>query len=372
MNAPRDPLARALDALPPSPVPPSAARVWEAVHRDAALRARRRRTLAVAAGLFVGIGASLWIVRGRASDGRAPETVVLGLGRATAPEAWTLRRAGVRVDRWDGGVAPLDDLEARDVAAIDLAAGAALAFEPGARVEVRSGARVVQRAGRVRYDVRHDPRRPFTVVAAGVEIVDVGTRFTVDVGPGDAIEGAGTQGAGTQGAGTADIGSSGRARVLVTVEAGEVSVGGRRLGVGRGLAVVDGRPVGEDWPVDARPVLALDVETANPRAGEPVICRVTLRNPTDAWLPIPDAGTGGPVWLEVTGPDEVRVPVRVTDAMRLPPRSPTAIPPRGEAVVRVQFERTFASPGAYRLRAVYRPADAVEPPRSPEALLTVR
>jgi hypothetical protein len=159
--------------------------------------------------------------------------------------------------------------------------------------------------------------------------------------------------------------------VLVTVEAGEVSVGGRRLGVGRGLAV--GTPPGGRGLARGRaPVLALDVETANPRAGEPVICRVTLRNPTDAWLPIPDAGTGGPVWLEVTGPDEVRVPVRVTDAMRLPPRSPTAIPPRGEAVVRVQFERTFATPGAYRLRAVYRPADAVEPPRSPEALLTVR
>ncbi|MFO0933274.1 MAG: FecR domain-containing protein [Planctomycetota bacterium] len=362
MNAPRDPIARALDAAPAAPPPPPVARVWEAVRLDATRRARRRLVLAVAAGLCVAIGAGAWFAADRGGSG-GPAAVVVGLGRAAAPEAFVLRRAGAGAVPWDGVVAPWDDLEAREAATLDLAAGATLALEAGARVVVASGARAVQAAGRVRYDVRHDPSRPFTVVAADVEIVDVGTRFVVDVAPAEPAAAPGSP--------------SGSGRVLVTVEEGEVRVGGaqgpsRRLGAGRGLALVGGVPTGEDWSVDARPVLHLDVETPNPRAGEPVVCRVTLRNPTDAWLPLPASGAGGPVWVEVTGSDGVRVPIRVTDAMRLPPRTPTVIPPRGEAVVRVQFERTFASPGAYRLRAVYRPADAVEPPRSPEALLTVR
>jgi hypothetical protein len=41
-------------------------------------------------------------------------------------------------------------------------------------------------------------------------------------------------------------------------------------------------------------------------------------------------------------------------------------------VLRVRFDRTFASPGTYRLRAIYRPAGAVERPASPEVQLTVR
>ena len=359
MNRSPDPLARALDALPPAPPPPPVAAVWDAALRDGRLRARRRATLAVAAGLLVavGVGVAVRPPDGGRSGPPGPPSVTLALGSTSTPEAVVVRRGGATTTPADGLLAPQDDVEARDAAVIELAAGAVLALEPGARLTLTSGARVAQRDGRVRYEVHHDPRRPFTVEAAGVEIVDVGTRFVVDVSP--------------RVAGASQDGGSPADRVLVTVESGEVHVAGRPLGAGRGRALVDGRVAGDDWPIDGRPVLALDVETANPTAGEPVVCRVTLRNPTDAWLPLP-AADAGPVWLEVVGPDGARVPVRVTDAMRLPPRLATAIPPRGEAVVRVQFERTFASPGTYRLRAVYRPADAVEPPRSPEALLTVR
>ena len=67
------------------------------------------------------------------------------------------------------------------------------------------------------------------------------------------------------------------------------------------------------------------------------------------------------------------VPVRVTDAMVLT-ENPfgRAIPPHGSLVLRVRFERTFASPGTYRLRAVYRPAGEVESPTSPEVVMEVR
>ncbi|MBL9087557.1 MAG: FecR domain-containing protein [Planctomycetia bacterium] len=358
MTRPGDPLARALDALPPAPPPPPVAGVWEAARHDGRVRARRRAMLAVAAGLLLAVGVSVAVRppgAGR-TDATRSATVTLALGRTATPEALVVRRGGEAMPRADEDLAPGDDVEARDAAVVALASGARLALEPGARLTLTSGARVAQHDGRVRYEVDHDPRRPFTVVAAGVEIVDVGTRFVVDVAPRATGEG-----------GSAPGGD----RVLVTVEHGEVRVSGRALGAGLGRALVDGRAVGDDWPLDGRPVLSLDVETANPTAREPVVCRVTLHNPTDAWLPLP-AADAGPVWLEVVGPDGTRVPVRITEAMRLPPRSATAIPPRGEVVVRVQFERTFASPGAYRLRAVYRPADAVEPPRSPEALLTVR
>ena len=66
-------------------------------------------------------------------------------------------------------------------------------------------------------------------------------------------------------------------------------------------------------------------------------------------------------------------PVRVTaDLLVAEDPPPTAIPPRGETSIRVRFDRTFASPGTYRLRAVYRPGGALERPASPEVQVTVR
>jgi len=373
MNAPRDPLARALDALPPPPPPPPLARVVAAVDLVARQRARRWATTGIAAGLAVVVGAGVLAVGGgrEGREGREGTIAAAVVGEALTPDTLVVRRGA--------GGAPAatalrsgDDVEARDAGRVRLDARVTLTLDPGARVTLTSADEVAQAAGRVRYDVgAHAPQvapgaaRAFTVIAAGVRIVDVGTRFLVDVGP--------TDGAGDP-----------AARVLVTVEEGEVAVGGaaagaggpaaagRALRAGRGLAFVSGQPVGDDWPTDARPVLTLDVETANPRVGEPVVCRVTLRNPTDAWMPLPTPDDGALLVVEIVGADGVARPVRVTDAMRLPPRPASAVPPRGTTVVRVQFQRTFASPGAYRLRAVYRPADAVEPPRSPEALLTVR
>ena len=49
-----------------------------------------------------------------------------------------------------------------------------------------------------------------------------------------------------------------------------------------------------------------------------------------------------------------------------------ALPPRGREVLRVRFDRTFASPGTYRLRAIFRPAQAVESPTSNAGSLPVR
>lgn len=70
--------------------------------------------------------------------------------------------------------------------AFEVGGGAHVLGEPGAdlvvgpnRVEVRSGA--------VELDVPHDPSRRFVVIAGAVTIVDVGTRFRVEVEPGRAV-----------------------------------------------------------------------------------------------------------------------------------------------------------------------------------------
>jgi ferric-dicitrate binding protein FerR (iron transport regulator) len=376
-----DPLARALDALPPAATPPPFARVLAAVDRDAGRRLRVRVGLAVAAGVCLAVGAAVIARRGPDVPADVPRATARGwVGDAVTPDAFVVRRGTGFAPNFEG-LRLGDDVEARDAGRIRLDGRVTLSFDAGARVTLTSAGEVEQTVGRVRYAVDHDstdirpedptqpaPRR-FVVTAAGVRVADVGTRFTVDVAPpGEAP----TTSASPAGAGPTSP------RVLVTVEEGAVEITdasagpSRGLRAGRGLAFVAGRPVGDEWPTDARPVLAIDVETTNPRATEPARCRVTLRNPTDAWLALPTPDDGALLVVEVVGADGVSRPVRVTEAMRLPPRTPSVIPPRGEVVVRVQFERTFASPGTYRLRAVYRPADAVEPPRSPEALLTVR
>lgn len=66
-----------------------------------------------------------------------------------------------------------------------LADGSKAHLQPGAEVralEQSTGrVRLLQPAGEVRYDVRSDPLRPFSVVASGVEVHVLGTLFTVAV-----------------------------------------------------------------------------------------------------------------------------------------------------------------------------------------------
>jgi hypothetical protein len=65
--------------------------------------------------------------------------------------------------------------------------------------------------------------------------------------------------------------------------------------------------------------------------------------------------------------------IRVSEAMLVDGGgSGRSLPPRGRLVLRVRFERTFASPGTYRLRAIYRPAGAVDEGASPDLVLPVR
>ena len=191
-------------------------------------------------------------------------------------------------------------------------------------------------------------------------IRDLGTTFTVDVDPGP---------------GGCDAPRS--ERVVVTVTEGwvEATAMGVTVNVpaGRGLAFVKGRPSGGAWPLDAKPTLALETETAAATAGDPVVLRVVLSNPTDGWIPWPAmGGAESPLHVEVTAPSGAVTPVRVTKSMLVDGSTGAAIPPRGQSVLRVRFDRTFASPGTYRLRAIFRPAEAVEDPTSAPLSLTVR
>ena len=193
-------------------------------------------------------------------------------------------------------------------------------------------------------------RSSLLVVAGGIEIIDRGTSYTVDVA----------------GAGAA-------VRVLVTVTEGSVSAGGVELLAGRGVAFLDGRAVGAPWPLDAKPTLSLESEVASPAGGEPVVLRIVLSNPTDGWIPWPSRGAESPIHVEIVPPAGAPSLVRVTDAMiEGPAAGGRAIPPRGRDVLRVRFDRAFASAGAYRLRAIFRPAAAVESPTSDSITLVVR
>lgn len=238
---------------------------------------------------------------------------------------------------------------------------AEVAVEAGAKVSFGSGRAVHVADGRVSFHVTHprneDPSASrFRVVAGLVHVLDRGTTFHVDV------TAAGTDGDATEG------------RTLVTVTEGSVTANGVDIDLGKGLAFIDGRPSGAAWSLGARPTLSLEAAATEVAAGEAFVLRVALENPTDGWIPWPQSGTASsPLHVEVTDPAGAISVVRVTDSMLVGgPASAQPIPPRGKAVLPVRFDRTFASPGTYRLRAIFRPADAVESPTSAPLSLSVR
>jgi ferric-dicitrate binding protein FerR (iron transport regulator) len=53
------------------------------------------------------------------------------------------------------------------------------------RYSIRSGERDAELTGLARFEVRHDPHRPFRIRAGGAETVDLGTTFAVRAYPGE-------------------------------------------------------------------------------------------------------------------------------------------------------------------------------------------
>jgi hypothetical protein len=203
--------------------------------------------------------------------------------------------------------------------------------------------------GTMTFRVQHRDGSPVRVVARGVEVVDVGTTFTVAVGDASAP-------------------------TLVTVDEGAVEANGVRVPAGFGLGFTGASAGGAPWRLDAKPTVALERGDAPATARAPVEVRLVLSNPTDRWmtLPTPDP-LGAPLFVEVTDPAGTTTPVRVTTSMWVGfDRLRAGIPPRGKASGGVRFDTTFASPGTYRLRAVVQPAGTTDQPRSDELVLEVR
>lgn len=86
---------------------------------------------------------------------------------------------------WNGAVSEADYVTlAGERPLVRLADGTVMRLDGDTRAHVRLdplGRRVVLARGRVDFQVAHEARRPFRVQAAGVEVHDIGTRFTVQV-----------------------------------------------------------------------------------------------------------------------------------------------------------------------------------------------
>ena len=364
--SPADVLDRAIAALPDAPPPPPLERVWvpgaEARTLEVAHHVRLGTALRVAASVLVVGGAIGWgaldllAVRTERAHDRA-------VGTSVGEDAARLTPLDASLVRVERGNASVPAFEARAGDTIAVLAASVVTLDGRARVAIDADARLTLAApgevgldqGLATFDVSHDGTRSFLVRAGRVTVLDLGTRFAID----------------RTGDGTVD-------RVHVTVETGRVEANGTALGAGEGLAFHDGVAVGLPYRLDARPRVTLEVEDAAPRAGQAIVLRVVLANPTDAWLGWPALSPSrSPLMIDVVDPAGVPSTVRVTRSMVVSGEGAQgtglgAIPPRGSQAVRVRFERTFASPGTYRLRAVYRPAGAVESPTSPEILMEVR
>ncbi len=374
-------LRRALAVLPPPAPPPfpdvlarfdvrapggtdsppwrAPVRVWRALRTTPRYRAR------------VGIAAAVLLIAGAIVGLRrsAPDA-----GRGVRTEEVALELLGVHALRNGeevpprGGRTPVragDILVADAAGFVRLGSRAVIELERGARVRLGAGsdgpgsAGVALLDGRATFQVHHDESRAFEVATTSVRVVDRGTRFAVEVSP-----------------------EAGGERVLVTVEEGVVEVvpaGSEgpppsRLRAGTGLAFVRGAPTGAPFELAARPTLALEAEEATPTSSRPVIVRLVFDNPTDGWLALPAYDpVRTPIHVQVRGPDGSMQAVRVAEKMLVDGGgSGRSLPPRGRLVLRVRFEHTFASPGTYRLRAIYRPAGAVDEGASPELVLPVR
>jgi hypothetical protein len=373
------------------PTPPSIDAVWAAIDASAATQARTWRRYAVAAAAaLVAVGAGVFAVRNRSDRGN--RDALAASIEVMEPQNVRVLRADVEVD---GSTATRGDrIEARTPARVRIGSRVVVELDANAAIECDEVG-VIQSAGRARYDVVHSPtHEPFFVRTASIVVGDIGTRFVVDVSGGDSTHRR----------------SSDRPdpteRVLVTVEEGVVlanaldfaaTSGGnpvvRRasdentsisLAAGHGATFVGGRTTGPAWDLATLPTLSIEAEGgAVLRTNESVVLRVTMENPTDGWIALPERDrVRAPLWIDARGPDGVVHPIRVTDGSVLdvlgadgkPDGTGTgaAIAPRSRVSLRVRFDHTFASPGTYRLRAVYRAADAVQSPESPEVTVTVR
>lgn len=231
-------------------------------------------------------------------------------------------------------------------------AGANISVTKGTRLQYL-GSSLALLQGEATFDMIHSPEHPdatFEIRAGRVLIRDRGTTFTVQI----ANEPAGEL-------------------VRVSVKSGAVEAAGFSIGAGEALGFLDGRPTGPAWLYGMKLSLSLDSEAASVTPGESVVVRVVLTNPTDASIPWPPSGTASsPLHVEVTDPSGAVSLVRVTDSMLVDEAvADRTVPAHGRAVLRVRFDRTFASPGTYRLRAIFRPAEAVESPTSASISVTV-
>jgi hypothetical protein len=377
-------LARAISTLAPVPPPPSIDAVWTAVDAASAAQARTWRRYAVAAAALLAVGAGAFIVaRGSGAGNRDAFAASI---QVMEPKNVRVLRAEAEVD---GTTArPGDRIEARAPARVRVGSRVVVDLDAGAAIEC-DDVGVVQRGGRARYDVMHSPtHEPFFVRTASIVLADIGTRFVVDVSGGDSAR--------PRSATSPDP----TERVLVTVEEGVVLANALdfaptsvvspvvrplspentsiSLVAGHGAAFVGGRATGPAWDLSTRPTLSIAAESGSPlRTDQPVVILVTMENPTDGWIALPERDrVRAPLWIDVRGPDGVIHPIRITDDQILDaaggPGPGTAIAPRSRVALRVRFDRMFASPGTYRLRAVYRAADAVQSPESPEVTVTVR
>jgi hypothetical protein len=365
---PDDPLARAIGALEGPPPPPPVGRVLARLHEPVAPSrwagplawGRPTRVALACVALFAVIVGVLVADATRATRRRdESDRVAFAVVLEGRPE---VRRGGAEGPSVPAGEGAVGDVLRSDASArVRLSSGVEIALDAGSSLVLEGGRDLRLTAGRARFDAGPAAPDPLRVTTATVTVVDRGTRFGVDLAKGTWKTGG-------------DRTSGGNEHVRVTVEEGKVEANGVALAAGVGIAFLDGRPDGEPWPLDARPTVALEVETAAPAAGDAVVLRIVLRNPTGGWIPLPEPDlVRAPVWIEVTPPGGSPSPVRVTaDLLVSDDPPPTAIAPRGETSIRVRFDRTFASPGTYRLRAVYRPGGAVERPASPEVQLTVR
>ena len=176
----------------------AAASVATPVHVDAAWNAVRTR-MAEATGRSANNPApqaeGLSVIRGDAPrggvstsqrDGRQSRTRSRWGRLAFAAAAMLVVFAGVRA--WQRGDAAVErgrvlatNVGQRDSLTLD--DGTRIVLAPGSRLAVAvgfaDGDRSVELEGAAYFDVQHDKEHPFTVHAAGAEIRDIGTRFTV-------------------------------------------------------------------------------------------------------------------------------------------------------------------------------------------------
>lgn len=192
-----------------------------------------------------------------------PALMGLSVAAILVVVAVTLLRRPPVASAWDGAVFD----SSADEVSVALADGSRIDLQPVSRVIVREGSarsvRLDVHKGGARFDVTHVPGRSFDVLAGGVKIHVVGTRFTVKV-----------------------AGAPAGKRVTVSVEEGviEAESGGEKTRV----------RAGETWStVQAEP----PVEAPAPAAPEPSASSAAVAPPAEEIVaqPAPVVVTGRPV-----------------------------------------------------------------------------